>query len=80
MMMAMTAPEEPNLTPDEKRDSLALVKAFIQHDADAAKVILGNATRNGEMVIAAAMMLAANIHPERRQMMVEDIERTLPTL
>ena len=75
----MTAPE-PDMTLDQKRDTMALIKAVLARDVDGAKVILGNASFSEHMAIAVCLKLADAIHPADTEQMIIEADRALARL
>jgi len=69
----MTAPE-PDMT-DQKRDTMALIKAVLAGDVDGAKAILANASFSEHMAIAVCLKLADAIRPADTQQMIIAADR-----
>jgi hypothetical protein len=71
---------EPKLTLDQKRASIALLKALLLHKVEDAQVILTNTSAKEQMAVAVGMKLAAFIHPVDAQKMLEEADATLRSL
>jgi hypothetical protein len=71
---------QPEMTLDQKRDTMALIKAILTRDVDGAKAIMANASFSEHMAIAVCLKLADAIHPADTQQMIIEADRALAWL
>jgi hypothetical protein len=69
-----------SLTPDDQKDSMALVIAILEHDSDAARALLAGNPRNGDMLLGAARFIGARLDPGIREEMLTEARAALRRL